>query len=121
MSISRKEFLKLTGVGLGGAAAMGVQGIATASGGEVDSNGGSYYSFRTTKVGAGIPYIIYGLVYPREGVIVIVQVKSSGGALSCPLATLNDSAGVWFLNLGNLKDPASNDVFSYFCRLFFLL
>jgi len=37
MSISRKEFLKLTGLGLGGAAAWGVQGTAAASGGELDA------------------------------------------------------------------------------------
>jgi len=86
-----------------------------ASGGEVDSNGGSYYTFRTTKVGIGIPYTIYGQVNPaEESAIVSVVVKDSlSGDLSYLLATLSDTSGMWFLNLGNLKDPTTNDVFSY--------
>jgi hypothetical protein len=87
-----------------------------ASGGEVDSNGGSYYSFGTTKVEFGTPYIIYGLAYlsdSSKAAIVSANVKPPAGDLSYPLAALTDSMGVWFVNLGNLKDPATNDVFSY--------
>lgn len=90
-----------------------------ASGGEVDSNGGDYYTFKTTKVGIGVPYTIYGLVYlsdsttAAEGTIVSAVVKSQGGNSSYPLADLTNSTGVWFLNLGDLKDPTTNAVFSY--------
>ena len=84
-----------------------------ASGGEIDSNGGSYYTFRTTKVGIAVPYTIYGVVDPAAGAIVSVVVKSQSGDSSCPLSALDDALGVWFFNLGNLKDLTTNDVFSY--------
>ncbi|MCP3684243.1 MAG: T9SS type A sorting domain-containing protein [bacterium] len=89
------------------------------SGGTVDSNGGSYYTFTTTEVGIGVPYLIAGRVYfpdsitPAEGTLISVEVKSSGGDISYPLAALADTAGFWLLNLGNLKDTTTNDVFSY--------
>jgi len=89
------------------------------SGATVDSNGGNYYTFTTTEVGIGLPYLIAGRVYlpdsttPAQGTLVSVEVKSSGGDISYPLAALTDTAGFWLLNLGNLKDTATNDVFSY--------
>ncbi len=89
------------------------------SGSTIDSNGGSYYTFTTTEVGIGVPYLIAGRAYlpdsttPVEGTLISTGVKSSGGDISYPLATLTDTAGFWLLNLGNLKDTITNDVFSY--------
>ena len=33
--------------------------------------------------------------------------------MSCPLAALIDTVGVWALNLGNLKDPATGGVYGW--------
>ena len=88
------------------------------SGGTTDNNGGAYYTFRTAKVGSGIPYVIFGHVRlldgisPAVGAIVAVRVKS-GGQLSGRLSDQADLDGAWSLNLGNLKNPANGTVFSY--------
>ncbi|MFC1573150.1 T9SS type A sorting domain-containing protein [Candidatus Eisenbacteria bacterium] len=85
-----------------------------ASNGEVDDNGGAFHTWSTTEIGIGVPYTIYGdLSLPPEWTVFLVTVKQVGGDSSLSLSTLADSTGVWFLNLGNLKDPASNDAFSY--------
>jgi len=89
------------------------------SGDEYDNNYGSYYTFRTMKVGTGVPYLIYGTVYstdsitPAERILSSIVVKGSGNTLTYPLGDLTDSDGIWYLNLGNLKDTSTNDVFSY--------
>ncbi len=85
------------------------------SGGIVDDNDGNYHSFTTTLPGAGVPAIIYGRVskagtdLPAGNVLVSGSLKR-GGISSYPLTGLTNSNGVWLLNLGNLKDPISNDV-----------
>ncbi len=87
------------------------------SGGIVDDNDGNYHSFTTTMPGAGVPAIIYGRVsevgtgLPAAGLIVSGRLER-GGISSYPLTGLTNSNGVWLLNLGNLKDPISNDVLS---------
>ncbi|MFC1573011.1 fibronectin type III domain-containing protein [Candidatus Eisenbacteria bacterium] len=85
-----------------------------ASGGEINNNGGALYTFETTTVGIGIPYTIYGdLTLPPEWTLFTVTIKSAGGDMSHPLSTLIDSVAVWSLNLGNLKNPLTDDVFHY--------
>jgi hypothetical protein len=86
-------------------------------GGIVEDNQGDYYSFTTTKPGAGVPAIVYGRVskagtdLPAGSVLVSGRLKR-GEISSYPLIGLTNSDGVWLLNLGNLKDPISNDVLS---------
>jgi len=87
------------------------------SGSTADDNGGNYYAFTTTKVGAGIPYIVYGELetsggMPAERSLVRVSV-SEGVDSSYPLSALSDANGNWYVNLANLKDPVTNDVFGY--------
>jgi hypothetical protein len=88
------------------------------SGDETDDNGGAYYTFSTTEIGSGIPYVVFGYVQlPEEAgpaVETIISVWiSSGRSLSHPLSTLTDSNGSWFVNLGNLKDSGDGSVFPY--------
>jgi len=91
---------------------------AIRSGAEYDNNGGIYYTFRTTEIGAGIPYGIYGTVClsdstnPAPRAISIITVKGSADNHSLPLSSLTDASGVWYINLGNLKDSITNDVYS---------
>ena len=86
-----------------------------ASGGDVDDNGGALYSFATTSVGSGFPYVVYGFVLlgdsvsVAEGTIISASV-SSAGVSSEPLATLTDAFGTWSLNLGNLKSSVDGSV-----------
>jgi hypothetical protein len=81
----------------------------------VDDNQGDYYSFATTLPGVGLPAIMYGRVskagtgLPAADVIVSGNLER-GGTNSYPLTGLTNSDGVWLLNLGNLKDPISEDV-----------
>ena len=79
-------------------------------------------SFTTTEMPpGGTPppsYIIYGFVYkqdgttPAEGAIVYVTVTHSS-TTSYPLSKLADSSGFWQLNLGDLKNPSTNNVLEY--------
>ncbi|MGB2989234.1 MAG: fibronectin type III domain-containing protein [Candidatus Zixiibacteriota bacterium] len=88
------------------------------SGGITDDNGGAYYTFTTTDVASGVPYVIFGYVLLHNGLspiaatIVSAQVKSNGNT-SYPLSGLTDTSGVWSLNLGNLKNAADGTVLSY--------
>ena len=90
------------------------------AGGITQNNGGSYYSFHTTKVGNGSPYTIFGQVLAvdnstaADGVLVHLSVTDSSDLTSQTLSALTNSNGYWFLDLGNLKDmAAANHVFSY--------
>lgn len=82
------------------------------------SGDGRLYTFRTTRLTAGVPYIIYGEVYdedgftPAEGAMVYVRVRR-GHRESLTLAALVDEDGLWQVNLGNLKDRFSGGVFRY--------
>ena len=88
------------------------------SGGITDNNGGAYYTFITTDVASGVPYVIFGYVLlhnglsPTTATIVSVQVESNGNA-SYPLSDLTNTDGAWSLNLGNLKNLADGTVLSY--------
>ena len=87
------------------------------SGSFIDNNGGSYYTFTTAEVGAGIPYALYGTTYCPDttaayGSLVIMVVKN-GAATSHPLSSLVDINGLWYFSLGDLKDNITNDVFGY--------
>jgi hypothetical protein len=83
-----------------------------------DDNQGSCYHFTTSGSGVGVPYTAYGQVLledgtsPAQGVIVHLGVSSSD-ASSHPLSSLTGSDGYWNLNLGNLKDASSQQVFNY--------
>ncbi|MGB2980464.1 MAG: CARDB domain-containing protein, partial [Candidatus Zixiibacteriota bacterium] len=88
------------------------------SGGIVDDNDGNYHSLTTTLPGAGVPSIIYGRVsevgtgLPASDLIVSGRLER-GGISSYPLTGLTNSDGRWLLNLGNLKNPVSNNVLPY--------
>jgi len=88
------------------------------SGGITDDNGGAYYTFITTDVGSGIPYVVFGYVQlhngtsPGTATIISAQVRSNGSA-SSPLSDLTNTEGAWSLNLGNLKNLADGTVLSY--------
>ena len=88
------------------------------SGDVIDDNGGDFYTFTTTKIGAGVSYLIYGKVLkqdgftPADGTIVYVTVTHNSNE-SYPLSSVTDSSGNWSVNLGNLKNPSTNDIFSY--------
>jgi hypothetical protein len=88
------------------------------SGGITDDNEGDYYSFTTTMLGAGLPAVIYGHVYKAGadspvGNVIVSGTLRHGESISYPLIALTNSEGIWVLNLGNLKSPASNNVLPY--------
>jgi len=88
------------------------------SDGITDNNNGNYHSFTTTLSGVGVPSIIYGQVNRAGTNSPVGDVIVSGGLRrgdinSYPLIGLTNSEGMWILNLGNLKDPISNNVLSY--------
>ena len=88
------------------------------SGGITDDNQGDYYSFTTTKPGAGVPSVIYGRVIEAEtntaGANILVTGTLRRGEIgSYPLSGMADSDGMWVLNLGNLKSPGSSSVLPY--------
>ncbi len=96
------------------------------SGGVTENNNGDYYTFTTTSVGTGIPYVLYGQVTEAGTGLPIFGVSVTGvlhhdGAGSHPLVRLTDSDGMWVLNLGNLKASASGDVLEYALGDTFLL
>jgi hypothetical protein len=87
------------------------------SGESVDDNDGKLYTFTTSKVGQGIPYLIYGQVLKEDrstavGAVVYVTVEHDG-VTSSMLSALVDKNGFWQMNLGNLKNTGTNDVLSY--------
>jgi hypothetical protein len=88
------------------------------SGGITDDNEGDYYWFTTTLAGAGVPASIYGRVAKASTDLPVGNVLVSGrlerGEISSyPLTGLTNSDGRWLLNLGNLKNPASNNILPY--------
>jgi hypothetical protein len=87
------------------------------SGGVTGNNGGAYYSFTTTHAGAGAPAVLYGRVQkpdssPAADVIVSATLYHSTAA-SHALVAHTAYDGVWLLNLGDLKNPITNDVLPY--------
>jgi len=76
------------------------------------------FSFHTFGVGAGIPYTLYGQVYEPGGVdteeraIVYVSLLRDGDESSL-LSALTDSDGMWYVDLGNLKDPDTGEVWDW--------
>lgn len=102
-----------------------ISGLATGTGyryevvsnGAINDNGGLDYSFTSTASGAGTPLIVCGRVRHSDssiaaGVQVSVRCKK-GATLSHPLAALAAQDGNWLVNLGNLKNPSTNDVFQW--------
>lgn len=84
------------------------------SGAEVDTNQGSYYVLETTPIGVGIPYTLYGQIQPAPAwTLVWGTARKPSGETSHPIATLADSSGVWMLNLGNLRDLQTGEVFTH--------
>jgi prenyltransferase beta subunit len=85
------------------------------SGGTVDNNGGAYYTFTTTPIGAGVPRVVHGRVLD-EGAAPAgdIQVAATIGlAKSSPLIVLTDGNGRWVINLGNLKHPSTGAALPY--------
>ncbi|MCX6829603.1 MAG: hypothetical protein NT002_10025 [candidate division Zixibacteria bacterium] len=83
--------------------------------GVIDNNNGRFYSFTTTKVGAGKPFILYGQVIRKStgdsvsNAQVSAALKRNAEFSFALLATTNNKGG-WMLNLGNLKSAVSNGV-----------
>ncbi len=88
------------------------------SNGVTDDNGGAFYTFRTSVVGSGVPYVVYGATTMMDGttpavdVIVMVTVTGVSGTSSA-LTTLSDAGGNWALNLGNLKETSDGQAYAY--------
>ncbi|HUU45086.1 MAG TPA: prenyltransferase/squalene oxidase repeat-containing protein [Acidobacteriota bacterium] len=97
-----------------------------------DNNGGAYYTFTTSPVGAGAPGTVYGRVMVDVPVetqksdpdppkiwdnasqsIVTATLATPAGSESSPLTVMADGDGLWVINLGNLKNAASHDVMEY--------
>jgi hypothetical protein len=100
------------------------------SGGTVDDNGGSYYSFTTTPVGAGVPSVLFGRIlddyfdrwpppekddvkYDFAPSVVVSAAAINGADTSGFIAAVTDWDGTWILNLGNLKDQSTGFPYSY--------
>jgi hypothetical protein len=69
--------------------------------------------------GLGTPYTLYGTARQPDvytdayRALVTAQVRTTSGGVCHPLQSLTDSSGLWFLNLGNLKDAVTDEVYSY--------
>ena len=99
--------------------------FSVTSGGVTDDNGGSCHTFTTTKVGSGTSYILYGKVLlndgttpagsapPTQAIKYIMVAKAGGVPVSYLLSALTGANGMWNINLSNLKDVTTNDVFGY--------
>lgn len=91
------------------------------SGGEVDNNGGRFYTFRTMKEPSNPPGIclLYGYMYqedkitPAEGAIVYLGVRHNE-VNSYPLSKLIDSKGSFVFNLKEARSVNTDDIFYYF-------
>jgi hypothetical protein len=88
------------------------------SGDVTDNNQGQFYSFVTSRVGAGLPSILYGRVVEAaagSGVagVIVSGTLERGEVHSHLIVVLTQTDGRWLLNLGNLKDATSNDVLAY--------
>ena len=89
------------------------------SGGEIDNNNGSYYTFKTMKEPFAPPGIclIYGFVYqedgttPAEGTIVHLWLTHNG-VDSYPLSWLISSNGSFVMNLKEARSVSTDDLFS---------
>lgn len=87
--------------------------FSVTSGGTTDDNGGSFYTFTTASVGAGVPYTVWGSLNLGTGsALVSVSLRHPAGATSSTISTLVAATGSWLLNLGNLKD-ATGSAFAY--------
>jgi len=88
------------------------------SNGVTDDNGGAFYTFQTSVVGSGVPYVVYGATTMMDGatpatdVLVTVTVTGAGGTSSA-LTALSDAGGSWALNLGNLKQTSDGQAYPY--------
>ncbi|MFH2056665.1 MAG: dockerin type I domain-containing protein, partial [bacterium] len=80
------------------------------SGDTTDDNGGAYYSFTTSPVGAGKPATIYGRIYDSDSIpaanVQVFATAENGRGASLPLVEIAEYDGFWAINLGNLKQQA---------------
>ena len=91
------------------------------SGGTTEDNNGAYYTFTTTKVqqSPSTPHNLYGTVKKGDNCDTVVQRAivyvsvTHVGTTSYLLSNLTNASGLWTVDLGNLKDPNTNDVFNY--------
>ncbi|MCX5753123.1 MAG: T9SS type A sorting domain-containing protein [Candidatus Krumholzibacteria bacterium] len=88
------------------------------SGGMTDDNQGNYYTFKTTKARPGVPATVFGRVFDGTtdkgiGDVLVSGTVRHDGISSYPFTALTNAEGIWMLNLGNLKEPGSNDVLPY--------
>jgi len=72
---------------------------------------------RTAKVGAGVPYTLYGQLMtsthqPLSGALVTVSATSNAGTSSF-LTSISNNSGFWNVNLGNLKGINTGAVFNH--------
>ena len=91
------------------------------SGNTIDDNQGSFYQFTTTKIPSSPNpfHTVYGFVYkdyaktqPAVGALVFLTVTNDTGT-SYPLSYITGDNGDWALDLTSLKNPNTNDNFSY--------
>ena len=74
-------------------------------------------SLQTARVGAGVPYTLYGQLMssgqnPVPTALVAVSAINNSGTSSF-LAAISNNDGFWNVNLGNLKVPASGTIFGH--------
>ncbi|MDP6599571.1 MAG: hypothetical protein QGI86_27515 [Candidatus Poribacteria bacterium] len=73
-------------------------------------------SVKTAKVGAGVPYTLYGKLLANQaalsGALVTVSANNND-QVSSFLTAMSNNDGFWNVNLGNLKDPSSGTVFNH--------
>ena len=72
---------------------------------------------RTAKVGAGVPYTLYGQLMtstqqPLSGALVTVSATSNAETSSL-LTSISNNSGFWNVNLGNLKGINTGAVFNH--------
>ncbi|MBI1923619.1 hypothetical protein HYR99_05160, partial [Candidatus Poribacteria bacterium] len=90
------------------------------SGNTIDDNQGNLYQFKTTKIGGINPFhTVFGFVYKDEAKTqpavrgLVFLTVTNGTGTSYPISTLTGNSGDWALDLTSLKNPTTNDNFSY--------
>jgi len=81
------------------------------------NNNGQPFTFTSAKMGAGLPYTVYGRMLDENGnalakALVYVELKNKD-LVSAPLLAITDEKGYWNVNLGNFKNAADGEVFQW--------
>jgi flagellar hook assembly protein FlgD len=81
------------------------------------NNNGQPFTFKTAKVGIGIPYTMFSRLTDEKGqplakALVYLELKA-GENVSAPLTAITDENGYWNMNLANLKAVQDGEVFGW--------